>query len=627
MDDATVSPTPPDKHSEEPIDAGSPSTTLDTLQYDRITQDRHIRVLDLAPGSWDEPVICSLRDVHLDDDDLRYEAISYAWGDANDRKTVICNGHVVSTTRSLFEALQRFRYTGTTRTLWADALCINQADNEERTVQVRLMSFIYTKAVRVLVWLKHEDDQVVHDSLNAICRYVLRSDEFAHDPQVLKHHQNPQMLYKWRGVTVTSVSGDDSLESLDILRTAMNALRLTCSSQWFSRGWVIQEVALEASTSVFWGYAEIGFEWLGIAASGGLISASDICTFNMLNCYLLFELCPLYETSECQQKSWFSLLHATTRVTFSDPKDRIYGLLGLTTTEYDPADGRFLVDPDYSITTMECYRRVASKLLLEWHDLRVLSWGGGRFESTKDWPSWVPDWKGSRICRFGAVTDANWNVSRGSNMTNISETVKNGNHCVAISGFRVDAVGREHKAYRDLGELKNGAPGIERLYSMLSFLENVYSLECLACTFGNRFRFQPLSPVRTTNLLGEYYTFMSSDIWKDILRPVPMLLYGDDEFPSFAPSADRFFDRCRRDRYGHSLFITSTRMLVLGPENMLPGDVAVVLHGSTIPFVLRPTSDGLWRLVGECYVYDVNEGRIHREWEEKGSVSEKFCIY
>ncbi|KAI4638477.1 hypothetical protein J4E93_010031 [Alternaria ventricosa] len=156
----------------------NPHTIHEALQYDPLPRGRTIRVIDLAPGTWDEPVTCSLRTVHLDDDDLRYEAISYAWGDLNDRKTVVCNGHVVSTTRSLLEALQRFRCADTTRTLWADELCINQADNEERTAQVQRMLYIYSGAVRVLVWLQHEDDQVVQDSLDAICQFVCKENGF-----------------------------------------------------------------------------------------------------------------------------------------------------------------------------------------------------------------------------------------------------------------------------------------------------------------------------------------------------------------------------------------------------------------------------------------------------------------
>lgn len=213
-------------------------------------------------------------------------------------------------------------------------------------------------------------------------------------------------------------------------------------------------------------------------------------------------------------------------------------------------------------------------------------------------------------------------------MADVSETVQNRHHCVAISGFRVHAVDREAKEYRDLGDLKNDAHGPARLHAMLHSLADVYSLECLACTFGNRFRFLPLSSTRTANLLAEYHTFMSTGFTKDMLQPgLAGLTDRDDDPSSFTPSADRFFEQCMDDGCGRTLFITSTGMLVLGPGNMLPGDVVVVLHGTPIPFILRPASDGLWRLAGECYVYDVNEGRIHREWEENGSVSENFCIY
>jgi hypothetical protein len=90
--------------------------------------------------------------------------------------------------------------------------------------------------------------------------------------------------------------------------------------------------------------------------------------------------------------------------------------------------------------------------------------------------------------------------------------------------------------------------------------------------------------------------------------------------------AIRFYSIYQLDSKGHVLFLTNTGMLGLGPEAMRSGDVVVVLHGGSVPFVLRPVED-LWRLVGECYMYGVNEGSIVRDWEEKGSVSEKFCIY
>jgi hypothetical protein len=120
--------------------------------------------------------------------------------------------------------------------------------------------------------------------------------------------------------------------------------------------------------------------------------------------------------------------------------------------------------------------------------------------------------------------------------------------------------------------------------------------------------------------------FMERDSTRAVNRPMMAEQFDDDSIPSFTPSADRLLYECKDGLHGHTVFITSTGMLCVGPEVWLPGDVVVVLHGASLPFVLRPASDGLWRLVGECYLYDVNEGRVHREWEEKGSVSEKFCI-
>jgi hypothetical protein len=43
--------------------------------------------------------------------------------------------------------------------LWADALCINQDDLDERTRQVELMRRIYSDAELVLSWLGQQDDE------------------------------------------------------------------------------------------------------------------------------------------------------------------------------------------------------------------------------------------------------------------------------------------------------------------------------------------------------------------------------------------------------------------------------------------------------------------------------------
>ena len=601
-----------------------PDAVNESLQYNRLTRDRTIRVLDLAPGTWDEPINCSLRTVHLDDDDPRYEAISYAWGDSNDRKPVICNGCAITTTRSLFEALQRFRHAKTTRTLWADALCINQADDDEKTLQVRLMSFIYTKAVRVLVWLQHDDDRVVKESLDAICRFVSNEDCFIRLGGIDRVPQpTPNIFYRWLDVEVTSVS---EMESSAITDAAIDALDLICGSPWFGRGWVVQEVALSTSASVFWGHGEIDFEWLGVASNAVTLDYVWRASPSVHKCFYLFLVSRSSRRSDYPRQCFLELVDTTTGLAFNEPKDRIYGLLGLKTFECDLADGQSFIDPDYNIITMECYRRVAAKLLCEWHDLRVLSWKRSVPQSDKDWLSWVPDWNEDSTVPFAEFDNDGIQQKDISGLVQISETSFGGLQCIEISGFKVDTMDREIEEYVTLlgFEKADGCHVLEAFQALLRRLEHVYGQQCLAFTFGNSQRALTLDPVRITNLLSEYDAFMGRDFVQDIYSPVGA--YVDDRNDPFIPSADRFAGKYSDDGFDRCLFVTSTEMLGIGPRAMTPGDVVVVLHGGQLPLVLRPADNGLWRLVGECYLYDVNEGRVHREWEEKGSVSEKFTI-
>ncbi|KAF7553049.1 hypothetical protein G7Z17_g3901 [Cylindrodendrum hubeiense] len=81
-----------------------------------------------------------------------YEALSYTWGTKPATKTIKINGEPFLVRNNLYSALQHLQLK-TPRTLWVDAICINQDDISERNWQVSLMAFVYTRAERVLAWL------------------------------------------------------------------------------------------------------------------------------------------------------------------------------------------------------------------------------------------------------------------------------------------------------------------------------------------------------------------------------------------------------------------------------------------------------------------------------------------
>jgi hypothetical protein len=132
----------------------------------------HIRLLILHPNPDPKAVItCSLIRKSLEaakqqadsktqhsDSILKFEALSYAWGEPRDEGIIIVNGMNVSIRRNLLHGLQHLRHPGESsslekRVLWVDAICIDQQNVSERNHQVSQMGEIYRNAQRVVIWL------------------------------------------------------------------------------------------------------------------------------------------------------------------------------------------------------------------------------------------------------------------------------------------------------------------------------------------------------------------------------------------------------------------------------------------------------------------------------------------
>jgi hypothetical protein len=112
-----------------------------------------IRLLNLLPSAaFKSPV-----EVQLDEVDLAgkpdYEALSYAWGDQTSKVGIGVDGRRLDVTVNCALALQHLRCETQLRTLWVDAVCIDQTDEDECNQQVAIMGDVYETAQRVLVWL------------------------------------------------------------------------------------------------------------------------------------------------------------------------------------------------------------------------------------------------------------------------------------------------------------------------------------------------------------------------------------------------------------------------------------------------------------------------------------------
>lgn len=121
-----------------------------------------IRVLDLLPSPYRQlPIICRLRQIELSGTPPKFEALSYVWGSHRDQ-SISCHGGKLLVTANCIDALRQLRHRFKKRTLWVDAICIDQGDSaesvRERNQQVALMGEVYRRAEQVIIWLGCGDD-------------------------------------------------------------------------------------------------------------------------------------------------------------------------------------------------------------------------------------------------------------------------------------------------------------------------------------------------------------------------------------------------------------------------------------------------------------------------------------
>lgn len=131
--------------------------------YRSLDERDSIRLLHLHPASSSQAEVkCSLIHTTLQfcgDIYEHYIAISYVWGDPNDTRIIHVDDIPVSITINLFSALRDLRHETRDLMIWADAICINQHDDEEKLQQIALMGEIYSMADHTVIYLGCLDTQ------------------------------------------------------------------------------------------------------------------------------------------------------------------------------------------------------------------------------------------------------------------------------------------------------------------------------------------------------------------------------------------------------------------------------------------------------------------------------------
>jgi len=134
-------------------------------KYQRLSSNQSVRLLKLqGAGKKDQEIICELVEKRLSGEEkIEFEALSWSWSrNSWNEKIKIKQGDdvfVFLVPPSLVNALKALRWKRKVRTLWVDAICIDQSRPEEKNHQVPMMSLIYGIAKKVCIWIGDGDSE------------------------------------------------------------------------------------------------------------------------------------------------------------------------------------------------------------------------------------------------------------------------------------------------------------------------------------------------------------------------------------------------------------------------------------------------------------------------------------
>jgi hypothetical protein len=225
------------------------------------------RILVLLPGTGSEPIRCKLASAQLSESPS-YEALSYQWGDQTRVKAILVNDIKVTVTENLWLALSSLRDAQHPKSLFADAICINQQDDDEKASQIPIMGSIYQRARSVIIYLgnhKTYNDNHLHAStLDAVAiTDALNLDNYTEQPSKLAQDVHGVTQETQQGLTPQMAQGmvNKAVREVKVAQVGMDYfLSNLIHEEYWKRGWIIQEVAM-ASENLMVRYGGNSVSW------------------------------------------------------------------------------------------------------------------------------------------------------------------------------------------------------------------------------------------------------------------------------------------------------------------------------------------------------------------------------
>jgi hypothetical protein len=573
-----------------------------------------------------------------------YEALSYRWefGDLEKSRLIYVDDKPLKIPDSAYQLLHARSSRWVERVVWIDAICINQKDVAEKNSQVLLMSQIYSKADRVIVWpgdsyLSCRASKMVLRVLNTFDTFDGPHDDFR------DFFEDERDQPAWRSMI------EDLFTNL-----------------YFTRVWVIQEVALGKDIQLYYGgryislmqYMTVLTECthpflisllLGPIEQGSVLRSRFQAAVSGANIMTQFRL---FEEEWSDDLHIGHVLRETVRSSAFKPVDHVFGLSALL--KKNPLPPGFI---NYERTPREVFLETACIVLCQRVDpLCTLSYAGVGWNDdplTKSLPSWVVNWAATKSVP-PSFFDRAYSVADHSNVgqctathlqPQISIVTGNGiNPILQLQCIVLDSISHIVEAFDSAAEEKHSLSqsqvNIDRrlwYYNAQKLVQKhcspVYAVPWLnqrreeafwRTAIADRTVISRPAPPEFATASETYRALCISAVELEALDLSKVTISESPELLATWPRDSeeeahlRHFIKCVGDAQENRTFsITTKGCMCLTPLKSQTGDLICIISGAPTPFVMRPYRDHknefnfqkpLHQLVGECYVHGIMDG-------------------
>lgn len=564
-----------------------------------------IRVLDLKPGRERDEIEGSLRVIDIAaNPDPQYTCLSYVWGDPKVLRPAIINGQHIQITKNLYDALVHIRSRSEVLVTWADAICINQFDIDEKSRQVALMTKVYRQCLKVYIWLGVPDGR------------SLTGSPF----EFLDHFAQGKHFYELPGFYLDKLTGRLTWELNEDCDNMLNNLLQIVESPWWSRAWTVQEGILPRDSVLIFGVWTTTWDYLigAIDKKNSHGNGSKSCcedalkAFNPHRRFIIEEWLwqpgwmarfrDILQGKRQPQAFHRSLLFFTSRQCKLH-HDKIYSMLSLAThSQYSD------FKPDYRKNLSVVYTEIFTRMVHEVNDNFICFMGGGFGSSQPKLPSWVRDF--SQIREPGVVAGEDKRMDfitlyNASNMPSspVSWDENEQLHYKGTYADKVKIVGPPmYTSNTDFG-------GILRQWFEL-------------CK-------EILRPCEATTIRNTFSKVICGDVCEDGARGFRRARHTD--FPQQetfcrlltgdinALDMQAFGGGVNASIWGRCFFATYSGRMGLCYPNVLSGDEVWIMRGMQVPFIVRPLERadvgyaGKYSLCGDCYLNKIMDKELSEE--------------